>query len=208
MSGYVSYTENYLFDNVKKHTVPIIKATPENFKNYGYFVHNYFSEKVIIKQWPHTGWRKVADGTGYGGGTVEGNFSYTLDGKYMKATNDAVGGYYIIGILNENSILTREANYHPDGGQIFFPFKSGPFILLLALPGDNIKMDDFVGFYFKGSVGVQIFPGVWHQPAFPINGEATFVTKQGAVHACVVVDTVNEFNSWLEIPLGTVKNNS
>ena len=76
------------------------------------------------------------------GGTVEGNFSYTLDGKYMKATNEAVGGYYITGILNENSILTREANYHPDGGQIFYPFKSGPFILLLALPGDDIKIDN------------------------------------------------------------------
>ena len=36
MSGYASYTENYLLDNVKKYTVPIIKATPENFKNYGY----------------------------------------------------------------------------------------------------------------------------------------------------------------------------
>jgi len=208
MSGYASYTENYLLDNVKKYTVPIIKATPENFKEYGHFVHNYFSEKVIIKQWPRVGWRKIADGTGYGGGTVEGNFSYTLDGNYMKAMNEAIGKSYVTGILKKKYILTREANYHPDGGQIFYPFKSGPFILLLALPGDDIKINNFVGFYFDGSVGVQILPGIWHQPVFPINGEALFVTKQSAVHACVVVDTIKEFNSWLEIPLETVKNNS
>ena len=78
----------------------------------------------------------------------------------------------------------------------------------MALPGDDIKIDDFVGFYFNSSVGVQILPGIWHQPVFPINGEALFVTKQSAVHACVVVDTIKEFNSWLEIPLETVKNNS
>jgi len=27
------------------------------------------------------------------------------------------------------------------------------------------------------------------------------MTKQGKVHACVGLDTINEFGKWLEIPL-------
>ena len=52
--------------------------------------------------------------------------------------------------------MTREANYHPDGGQVFFPVTKEPFVLLLALPGDDIKLEDFVAFYCDGSCGVQI----------------------------------------------------
>ncbi len=51
-------------------------------------------------------------------------------------------------------VLTREANYHPDGGQVFYPKKGAAFVLLLALPGDDIKLEDFVAFYCDGSCGV------------------------------------------------------
>ena len=57
---------------------------------------------------------------------------------------------------NRKFVLTREANYHPDGGQVFFPVTKEPFVLLLALPGDDIKLEDFVAFYCDGSCGVQI----------------------------------------------------
>jgi hypothetical protein len=40
---------------------------------------------------------------------------------------------------NRTHVLVREANYHPDGGQVFFPRDKDPFIALLALPGDDIN---------------------------------------------------------------------
>ena len=95
----------------------------------------------------------------------------------------------------------REANYHPDGGQVFFPSNGDPFVALLALPTDDIKLDHFKAFYFDGSFGVQIHADIWHQPIYPINDEATFLGKQGAVHACVAVDTVEEFGEYLLVPL-------
>ena len=58
--------------------------------------------------------------------------------------------------LNRKFVFTREANYHPNGGQVFFPVTKEPFVLLLALPGDDIKLEDFVAFYCDGSCGVQI----------------------------------------------------
>ena len=84
---------------------------------------------------------------------------------------------------------------------MFYPLDPYPFVLLLALPGDDVSLEDFVGFWFDGSMGVQINPGIWHQPAYPIHQEGRFMTKQGAVHACVVVDTLNEFGIWLELSL-------
>ena len=30
-------------------------------------------------------------------------------------------------------------NYHPDGGQLFFPLEARPFLVPLALPGDDVR---------------------------------------------------------------------
>ena len=210
MSGLAEYSTQLLKCFPKRHKVPIIIATEENLKEYGRIVRNfknYLSEKVIIEVWPkHTG-RPVCIGTGTGGGVSEGNFKYWKEKNYFRAKNEAVDGSYTTGILTDNNtVLTREANYHPDGGQVFFPLVPTPFILLLALPGDDIKLEDFVGFYFDGTYGIQIYPNIWHQPIYPISGFAQFKTKQGAVHACVKVDTLLEFETWLEISL-EIKNN-
>jgi hypothetical protein len=45
-------------------------------------------------------------------------------------------------------------------------------------------MDNFVAF-----ISTEVL--VWHQPVHPLNDEAVFLGKQGAVYACVDVDTVD-----------------
>jgi len=52
-----------------------------------------------------------------------------------------------------------------------------------------------------GNFGVQIHPGIWHQPVFPLAERAVFRDKQGKVHACVAVDFVKEFSTYLLVPL-------
>ena len=139
---------------------------------------------------------------------MSGNFTYKWIGDQCTAVNEAVGGDYVTGRLpsnvsptNRTHVLVREANYHPDGGQVFFPRDGNAFVALLALPTDDIKMENFQAFYFDGSFGVQIHADIWHQPVYPISNEATFLGKQGAVHACVAVDTVEEFSRYLLVPL-------
>lgn len=210
MSGYSDYTDPNL-KNIKRYKVPIIEPTTENFKEYGIiYDDNRYDHEIIIVPWVTTGKRPLMKGTGVGGGTVIGDFSYHYKNNYLEAYNYAVKGDYITGVhydddINDDDlpryILTREANYHPDGGQLFAPIDNIPFILLLALPTDDIKPEHFIGFKFDGTKSVQIKPNIWHQPVFPFESEALFCTKQGAVHACVGVDTIDEFNTWLEISL-------
>ena len=42
--------------------------------------------------------------------------------------------------------LLWHCNYHPDGGQLFFPLEKRPFVVPLALPGDDVQPKDFVCF--------------------------------------------------------------
>ena len=190
------------------HEVPLKICTPESIAEYGRIVHDFEEEEVWIVTWPQQGWRPICSGTGNQGGVTSGAFRYRWEGDELKAVNEAVGGDYTTGRLppgvsttNRTHVLVREANYHPDGGQVFFPTNSAAFVLLLALPGDDIKLSDFVAFYCDGSFGVQIRPGIWHQPLYPIADEAVFRGKQGRVHACVAVDTVTEFGKYLKVPL-------
>lgn len=194
--------------------VPLVEANEETFAPYGRIVHDYAGEEVWLTQWPARGRRTVEAGTGRGGGTVEGAFEMERRGDLMLGRNEAVGGYYVTGWFADpltatpegtdpdpSRVLVREANYHPDGGQVFFPRDGAAFVALLALPGDDVQPEDFVGFTCDGSFGIQIRPDVWHQPVFPTAPRASFDNKQGAVHACVAIDFVVEYSCYLSVSL-------
>ena len=67
----------------------------------------------------------------------------------------------------------------------------------LALPGDDIKIEDFKAFYFDGSKGLYIHPNIWHEGVFPIDEKNSFMGRQGKVHARVSVDLKKEFNKYI-----------
>ncbi|XP_021354445.1 uncharacterized protein LOC110450955 isoform X2 [Mizuhopecten yessoensis] len=208
MSGYACYDDVHDQKYDRPHPVPLVIANVNTLKGYGTIVTDFEKTEVEITPWPVNGWRKLCSSTGSGGGIVSGEFIYKWEGDLCKAVNKAVGGDYVTGRLppeadtkDRTCVLTREANYHPDGGQVFFPQNGDAFVALLALPGDDVKPEDFLAFYFDGSFGVQIHAKIWHQPVYPVNDDAVFLGKQGAVHACVAVDTVDEFNRYLLVPL-------
>ena len=198
--------------------IPLIEATNENLQSYGYLIDNYKKSEIEIVTWPKQGWREIDEGTGNEGGSTEGSFDTWWEGETLFGQNNAVqhnsdyevDGKYILGYssLPENiskrknytppkKIFVWHANYHPDGGQLFFPSKSEPFISPLALPGDDIKAEDFKAFYFNGTKGLYIHPNIWHEGVFPINQNSSFMGKQGKVHARVSIDFKEEFNKYL-----------
>jgi ureidoglycolate lyase len=194
--------------------VPLIVAGAETLRGYGHLVSDFRKDPVTLITWPQPGWRPIVPGTGNEGGTVEDSFLMERRGEVQHAVNQAVGRSYITGWYadpayasesrepdNIQRIYTHEANYHPDGGQIFSPRKRAAFVALLAKPGDDVRPEDFVAFYCDGSFGIHIDPSVWHQPVFPIEPLATFDDRQGRVHACVAIDFVSEFGCYLEVPL-------
>jgi ureidoglycolate lyase len=199
---------------VRAHRVPLVAATEHALRGYGRIVPNLAQSAVTIVTWPQPGRRPIVPGTGNEGGIVEDSFVMQRRGEIQHAVNQAVGRSYITGWFADpatasearqptdtSRIYTHEANYHPDGGQIFWPRDSAAFVALLAEPGDDIRPEHFVAFYCDGSFGIHIDPGVWHQPVFPTKSTAIFDDRQGRVHACIAVDFVSEFGCYLEVPL-------
>ena len=205
-------------NSTNKIEIPLIEATNENLKGYGYLVNDYEQCEIEIVTWPKQGWRNIEKGTGNEGGTTEGPFETWWNEGILYGKNNAVehksrydqDGKYLLGYsydpsdykknLTKNDlkhIYIWHVNYHPDGGQLFFPKDDKPFISPLALPGDGIQLNDFKAFYFNGSQGLYIHPNIWHEGVFPTKERATFRGKQGKVHARVSIDLLEEFKSYL-----------
>jgi ureidoglycolate lyase len=191
-----------------------VVATAQSLAGYGHLVDDFETAECAIVPWPVRGPRPLVPGTGIEGGAVEDRFVMERRGQVQYAINYAVGRSYVTGWFEDPSsaseaasagdvsrLYTHEANYHPDGGQIFFPEGGVPFVALLARPGDDVCPEDFVAFRFDGTRGVHVNPCVWHQPVFPLVAAARFKNRQGRVHACVSVDLVREFGVYVEVPL-------
>ncbi len=189
-------------------------ATAESLAGYGRLVADFASAEVAIVTWPQPGRRPVVAGTGNEGGVVADVFEFARKGQVQHAVNRAVGRGYVTGWFDDpgtaredapprdsTRLFTHEANYHPDGGQVFHPRAGASFVALLAKPGDDVRPEDFVAFHFDGRAGVHIDPGVWHQPVFPLGETAVFDDKQGRVHACIAVDFIGEFGAYVAVPL-------
>jgi hypothetical protein len=213
MPAVADYLNPDLPKGLARLAMPVIDATRAALEGYGYLVDDPANCTIEIVRWPAQGTRPVDPDTGDEGGTTEGTFVGEWKGDILFGRNDAVGGHYILAYGEEpervdpdherdpRRILLWHANYHPDGGQLFFPLDRKPFLVPLALPGDDIEPGDFVCFRFDGTHGLYIHPNIWHEGVFPIRGTQRFFDKQGAVHARVSVDFAREFGCLLEAPI-------
>ena len=192
--------------------IPVLDATDENLKGFGQLVDDYHNFEIEIVQWPAQGWRSVDAGTGDEGGTTRGNFNACWQGQVLYGRNDAVSGKYVLGWSDNpknatthgnqvpSRVLLWHCNYHPDGGQLFFPLDGNSFMVPLAQPGDDVSPQDFTAFRFDGTKGLYIHPSVWHEGVFPLNGSGNFYDEQGRVHARVSVNFAREFGVFLNVP--------
>jgi len=98
-------------------------------------------------------------------------------------------------------ILLWHMNYHPDGGQLFFPVEPKPFVMPVALPGDDLTPEKVIALWCDGSRGLYIHPNIWHEGVFPADDTQSFRDRQGKVHARVSCDVGREFGVYLSVPL-------
>ena len=193
--------------------MPVVDATPAALEGYGRLVSQPDDCRIEIVRWPARGHRPVDADTGDQGGTTQGVFVSEWRGDVLYGRNEAVDGHYILAYAqapesartdhrqSPRRMLLWHANYHPDGGQLFFPLQREPFYVPLALPGDDITPERFVCFRFDGSQGLYIHPDIWHEGVFGLSGTQRFFDCQGAVHARVSVDFAREFGCLLEAPI-------
>lgn len=192
-------------------SMPVVDATDETLHGYGRLVDDPAACSVEIVRWPQQGTRPIDADTGDQGGTTEGMFISEWRGDVLYGRNEAVGGHYILAFATApeharedhdrppRRMLLWHANYHPDGGQLFFPLDlAQPFYVPLALPGDDVRPERFVCFRFDGMRGLYIHPNVWHEGVFGLAGTQRFFDRQGAVHARVSVEFAREFGCLLE----------
>ena len=197
------------------HETPVLAATDDTVKGYGRIVRgDPKAFPVEIVQWPATGTRPVDKNTGDQGGVTEGTFESWWSGDTLYARNEAVNDRYLFGWSNwpeqarvdgptgarTHAYLWR-ANYHPDGGQLFFPVKGQAFAVSLAPPGDDVTPEKFTTFVCDGTCGLYVHPSVWHGPIIPLEDRVELLDRQGRVHARVSVDFPKEFGCYLAAPL-------
>lgn len=204
----------------KEFRIPVVQATPESVKGYGHIVDSPDNCPIEIVRWPAQGWRPVDKNSGDQGGTTEGLFEFWWKGDTLYARNNAVGSSYLFawsqwpeeatnagsstGRPRERALMFR-ANYHPDGGQMFFPLNGESFIVPVALPGDDVTPDKFVAMRCEGGKGLYIHPNIWHGPVLCLEDHGRFLDRQGRVHARISVDFVKEFGGYLCVPLQAAK---
>ncbi|WP_321876886.1 ureidoglycolate lyase [Paraburkholderia bannensis] len=210
MSKAIDYLNPELPAGLRRVAMPVIDATPATLEGYGKLVADPAQCEVEIVQWPATGTRPIDAGTGNEAGTTQGVFVSEWRGDILYGRNEAVGGHYVLAYATEpekasethahkpDRMLLWHANYHPDGGQLFFPLDHRPFYVPLALPGDDITPEKFVCFRFDGQHGLYIHPNIWHEGVFTLEGTQRFFDQQGAVHARVSVEFAVEFGCLLE----------
>ena len=210
----------YLYDPSDKpalplHDVPMIVATDESVRGYGALVEHPDDIEIEIVRWPATGWRQVDDDSGNEAGWVEGTFHGEWQGDVLFGRNDAVSGHYVLGwsttdpaasrtgqqTVGRERVVLWHLNYHPDGGQLFFPKDQKSFVVPVALPGDDLTPEQVIAFWCDGSRGLYIHPGIWHDGILPASDHQRFLDRKGRVHARVSCDLASEFGLYLCVPL-------
>ncbi len=202
--------------NLPWHDVPLVRATGESLRGYGHLIDDHRDYPIEIVTWPQPGQRAIDPGTGNEGGTTHGVFDFWWEGETLYGRNQAVArNFYLLGWTrnpdevnahpavrpDRSRILLWHANYHPDGGQLFFPLNGEAFVCPLALPGDEVRPEQFIAFYVDGGKGLYIHPNVWHEAVFPLAERASFYDEQGKVHARISCNIAQEFGVFLNVPL-------
>jgi ureidoglycolate lyase/seryl-tRNA synthetase len=208
--------------------VKLEPATNESLKGLGGIVddpNEFTTEKKTfeVAKWPLQGWRQLDLGTGDEAGTTEGDFHVWWQGNFFYGKNLAIAtsnNFYLdgLGALPENAkhkveeqpdyIYLWMSDYHPDGGQLFWPHAPTPFVMCLgpASKGDDIKPEDMRAFLVPAGKGAYIHPGTWHNgfyvaPEHTKSGPVKCLTRQGKVHARVSASWAHEFGKLLKVPL-------
>lgn len=75
----------------------------------------------------------------------------------------------LISILSSNSVTSLPAQIklverHPLGSQAFVPMCDSPMVVVVALAGETVRVENLHAFVTNGQQGINYRPGIWHMP--------------------------------------------
>jgi ureidoglycolate lyase len=209
--------------------VPLVEASDDTLASFGARLISGPDEiscengNFDIVKWPVSGWRKLDPNTGNEAGTTQGPFEVWWKGDMFYGTNLAIASsnnFYLDGLGARPEVASRDSSvasgdgmeiflwmsdYHPDGGQLFWPESPVPFVVCLGPPsvGDNVTPAAMRAFAIPAGRGVYFGPGTWHNGVYihRKHSPARFLTRQGRVHGRVSCSWASEFGSLLRVPL-------
>jgi ureidoglycolate hydrolase len=110
----------------------------------------------------------------------------TGDTLYFK--NHAVGDEGPVARIVGGSAHVTHVNFHSDASQAFIGRRREPTVFLVAPPATRPRPEDFVAFYSDGSLGLCMFPDVWHTTPLPIAGSQEYENTQGDQYHTATTD--------------------
>jgi hypothetical protein len=139
MNAPIDYFHPQLPSGLARVAMPIVDATEQSLAGHGRLVDDPATCPIEIVRWPARGTRPVDVDSGDQAGTTEGVFVSEWRGDILYGRNEAVDGHYLLAYSTApehastdhgeapRRMLLWHANYHPDGGQVFFPIDHRPF---------------------------------------------------------------------------------
>lgn len=75
---------------------------------------------------------------------------------------------------------------HPLGSQAFFPIGQARCAVIVAPPGDTVRVQDLRAFIVEGNRGVNYHPGTWHHVLLTLDAPGDFlvIDRGGPGHNC------------------------
>ena len=165
---------------------------------------------IEIVRWPAQGWRAVDEDSGDEGGTTQGVFVSQWRGDVLYGRNEAVDGHYVLAYAGEPSradeshdrvperMLLWHCNYHPDGGQLFFPLERSRSTCRSRCRATTCSPSSSYAFASTAGAACTSIPACGTRACSLRSGTQRFFDQQGAVHARVSIDFAREFGCLLE----------
>lgn len=166
--------------------VPLKQLTPENAEGFGEVIGSLDEVQPVVRE----------------GEMVQERMEMRRRDDELYFTNHAVGDEGVVATVVDGAARVSHVNFHADATQAFIGADRRPTVFLLAKPTENLRPEDFVAFYSDGSVGMSMFPDVWHTSPLPVEGSQSYENMQGNGyhHATVAHDFLDD-DVVLEVPL-------
>ncbi len=166
--------------------VPVKRLTPEAAEGFGKVIRSLDEIEPVIRE----------------GEMVKERMEVRHQGDELYFKNHAVADEGVVGKLVGGAAHVSYVNCHGDATQAFIGADRRPTVFLLAKPTKNPRPEDFVGFYSDGSLGMSMFPDVWHTSPLPVEGSQEYENTQGnQYHQATEGHDFGPEDVMLEVPL-------